>query len=228
MARKQSSTRTEMLRLRLADEIVAGQLLPGTKLDEQELADRFGVSRTPVREALRQLAAGGFVQMRPHRGVVVAALTSAQLAEMFDVLAPLEALAARLSAERMTAAERRQLEALHQSSAPAMQRSDADAYEELNVAFHEAIFRGSHNGFLCDTALGVRARVRPYSRGQFHLLGRLAKSFAEHGRVVEAILRGDAIAAESSMLDHVGYVSDASADLIGNRARRQADLRRVL
>ena len=106
-------TRTEMLRLQLADDIVSGLLAPGQPLDEQELARRFGVSRTPVREAIRQLAASGLVEVRPHRSALVALPSPRQLHDMFEAMAELEALCAGLSARNMTAAERRGLEELH-------------------------------------------------------------------------------------------------------------------
>lgn len=105
-------TRTEALRLQIADEIISGVLEPGTPLDEQELAARFGVSRTPVREAIRQLAASGLVSVRPHRGAVVALPTPTQLDDMFEAMGELEALCAGLAARNMTVPERRGLEAL--------------------------------------------------------------------------------------------------------------------
>src|SRR5213080_3004855 len=107
-------TRAEELRLQLADEIVRGALAPGSPLDETDIARRFSVSRTPVREALRQLAASGLVDARAHRGAVVARPSPARLTGMFEAMAELEALCAGLAAERMPAAERQALEALHE------------------------------------------------------------------------------------------------------------------
>ena len=107
-------TRAEELRLQLADEIVRGALAPGAPLDETDIARRFNVSRTPVREALRQLAASGLVEARAHRGAVVARPTLDGLNEMFEAMAELEALCAGLAAERMPAAERARLEAIHE------------------------------------------------------------------------------------------------------------------
>ncbi len=106
-------TRAEDLRRQIADDIVRGGLAPGAPLDETELAQRFKVSRTPVREALRQLAASGLVEARPHRGAVVARPSPERLGAMFEAMAELEALCAGLAAERMKPAERRRLEALH-------------------------------------------------------------------------------------------------------------------
>src|SRR5262245_47505916 len=107
-------TLAEELRLQLADEIVRGVLPPGGALDETELARRFGVSRTPVREAIRQLAASGLVEARAHRGAVVARPTEERINGMFEAMAELEALCAGLAAERMLAADRARLEAIHE------------------------------------------------------------------------------------------------------------------
>lgn len=200
-------TRTELLRRLLADEIVDGRLQPGIRLDEQELAARFGVSRTPVREVLRDLAASGLIDLRPRRGAVVAALTPERLADMFEMLRELEALAARLAAQRMSPGERRALEMLHRGARTAVGDGDGEAYERGNVAFHAAIIQGSHNAVLIEQALAFRQRLRPFSRGQFRLLGRLAESFAEHEVVLAALLRGDGEGAEAAMRLHVATVS---------------------
>lgn len=109
--------RSERIRLALADEITSGMLAPGTQLDEQQLGDRFGASRTPVREALRQLAAEGLVEMRPRRGAVVAAMTAERVFEMFELSAEIEALCVRLAAWRMTPLERSALRKIHEESA---------------------------------------------------------------------------------------------------------------
>src|SRR5260370_27426637 len=110
----QKITRAEELRLQLADEIVRGALAPGSPLDETDIARRFSVSRTPVREALRQLAASGLVDARAHRGAVVARPSIERLTGMFEAMAELEALCASLAAERMAPGERPPLEAGYQ------------------------------------------------------------------------------------------------------------------
>src|ERR1700749_1078631 len=97
-------TRAEELRLQLADEIVRGALAPGSPLDETEIARRFNVSRTPVREALRQLAASGLVDARAHRGAVVARPSLERRTGMFEAMAELEALCASLAAQRVSSA----------------------------------------------------------------------------------------------------------------------------
>src|SRR5262252_3164768 len=125
-------TLAEELRLQLADEIVRGVLPPGGSLDETELARRFGVSRTPVREAIRQLAASGLVEVRAHRGAVVARPSEERLLGMFEAMAELEALCAGLAAERMLPAERAQLEGVHEALRTLIQDGDPQRYHETN------------------------------------------------------------------------------------------------
>lgn len=201
--RPEGKTHAERLRLEIADDIACGRLAPGAALDEVTLAERFGVSRTPVREALRELTAAGLVEHRAHRGAVVATLDADRLEAMFAVMAELEALCAGWAATSMTAAERAELEAMHEAAAELVRLGDLAAYREANDRFHEFIYAASHNPFLEETVIGVRRRVLPFRRAQFHGLGRLAVSHAEHGRVVHALLRGDRDAAAREMRAHL-------------------------
>jgi len=196
-------TRAEELRLQLADEIVRGALPPGSALDESDIARRFNVSRTPVREALRLLAASGLVDARAHRGAVVAQPSIERLGGMFEAMAELEALCAGLAAERMLPAERHRLEAIHQELRVLSHAGDPERFHQLNERFHGAIYAGSQNGHIAEITLATRARVQPFRRAQFRNLGRLAKSHAEHDRVVLAILRGDRVGAANAMRAHI-------------------------
>ena len=201
-------TRAEELRLQLADEIVRGALAPGSSLDETEIARRFKVSRTPVREALRQLVASGLVDARAHRGAVVARPSIERLSGMFEAMAELEALCAGLAAERMQPAERHRLEAVHEELRVLSYAGNPDRFHEVNERFHNTIYAGSQNGYIAEMTLATRVRVQPFRRAQFRNLGRLAKSHAEHDRVVVAILRGDKVGAEAAMRAHIELVRD--------------------
>jgi len=214
---RKSATRTEELRLTLADEIVQGRLRPGTPLEEVEIAKRFGVSRTPVREAIRELAASGLVEARPHRSALVALPSLERLRGMFDVMAELEAICAGLAAVHMSSAERLGLQGLHESLADLVRRGDPQRYHEVNERFHGAIYAGSHNEYLAEITFATRARLSPFRRAQFRTLGRLALSHAEHERVVTAILRGDKAAAEGAMRGHITLVEDAYERYTGAR-----------
>jgi DNA-binding GntR family transcriptional regulator len=199
-------TRAEELRLQLADEIVRGALAPGAPLDETDIAKRFNVSRTPVREALRQLAASGLVDARAHRGAVVARPSIDRLTGMFEAMAELEAMCAGLAAERMTPADRHGLEAIHEELRVLSYTGNPDRFHEVNERFHNAIYAGSQNGYIAEITLATRVRVQPFRRAQFRNLGRLAKSHAEHDRVVVAILRGGKVGAAAAMRAHIELV----------------------
>jgi DNA-binding GntR family transcriptional regulator len=200
------TTRAEELRLQLADDIVRGLLRPGSALDETEIAQRFSVSRTPVREALRQLAASGLVETRAHHGAVVARPSLERLNGMFEAMAELEALCAGLAAERMPASERRALEAIHEELRVLSYVGNPDRFHDVNERFHNAIYAGSQNSYIAEITLATRVRVQPFRRAQFRNLGRLAKSQSEHDRVVVAIMRGDRIGAATAMRAHIELV----------------------
>ena len=206
---------------RLADEIVLGQLLPGTHLDEHAIALRCGVSRTPVREALKQLAATGLANYRPNRGSVVCSLTAGDLYLMFEAIAELESSCARYAALRMSSAERAALRACYAQGQQAAQDCNMELYDRINREFHALIFSGAHNPFLQETTGALRHRVMPFRRGQFAHGERLEASLVEHSRVVNAIVAGDADAAGREMRSHLlsaraaaGRLSSASAALL--------------
>jgi DNA-binding GntR family transcriptional regulator len=195
----------------IADRIVTGALAPGEKLDEVSLADAFAVSRTPVREALGQLGAMGLVDRRPNRGAIVTVVTQEHLASMFEAMAELEAICARLSAERMTPEERAALDREHIDSARHVRLGAEEDYEACNTEFHTRLYRGAHSPHVYELVTLTRSRLAPFRRAQFRLAGRLAKSWEEHDRIVTAVLRGDAVAAGAAARAHVAIVSIASS-----------------
>lgn len=203
---ERKQTATDRIRISLADAIVRGEIGPGVPLDEATLADRFEVSRTPVREAIRQLEAIGFAEARPHRGAVVPHFTPEKLNEIFAVMAEMEAFCARLAAINGTPTERDALVLAHEACHAAAQLGDIPQYYETNLRFHDAVYAMSHNGFLAEVTLGVRNRVAPFRKAQFYSLGRLRESVTEHEVVVKAITAGDADAAEAAMRDHLKIV----------------------
>jgi len=211
-------TAADRLAQALADAVMAGEFAPGARLDEQWLAQRFAVSRTPVREALRQLAASGLIEMRPRRGAIVAEVTPAQLEELFVAMGELEATCARLAALSMTTLERRRLDALHGRMAELAAGPDAMAFADANDTLHGMIYTGAHNEVIEEMTVGLRRRLAPFRRAQFRLEGRPPRSHAEHGVVVTAIVRGDAAAAHAAMLSHVTLVENSYEELIAARA----------
>ena len=210
-------TRADYARQHLAYEIVTGKLKPGARLDECDIAGHLGLSRTPVREALRQLAAIGLAELHPHRGVFVARPDPAHIAQGFEFMADLESLCARYAATRMTAAERRRLEEHHLFAGEFVRCGDRERYAIHNTEFHQLIRRFSHNRSLEEAAQTIRRRLAPYRGSQFAALDRLALSFAEHECVVNAVIRGEATAAAMAMHAHIAIVSVASAEYAAGR-----------
>jgi len=206
-------TQSERIREELADEIARGRLGPGAALDEVTLAERFGVSRTPIREAIRQLEAFGFADARPRRGAVVATITDQRLDEMFLVMAEMEGLCSRIAAMAMTPEDHMALLEIHEGSRQAAEADDVELYYDYNTKFHAAIYTGTHNSFLEELTLHVRRRVAPYRRAQFRVRGRLDLSYQEHDAVVQAILRGDGEGAQRAMNAHLKIVRGAVNDL---------------
>jgi DNA-binding GntR family transcriptional regulator len=206
-----SGTTVDQMVRAIGDRIVTGVLRPGEKLDEAALAARFEVSRTPVREALGHLSAMGLVERRPNRGAIVAVVTQDYLSSMFESMAELEAICARLSAERMTSAERRALEIEHEGSARLVSLGAEEDYEYFNTEFHTRLYRGAHSMHIYELTTMTRSRLAPFRRAQFRLAGRLAKSWREHDAIVTAIMRGDSAAAGTAAKVHVSIVSEASA-----------------
>ncbi|MFL5280818.1 MAG: GntR family transcriptional regulator [Rhodopila sp.] len=204
-----SQTRAERLAGQLSNAILTGEFGPGARLDEQQLAGRFGVSRTPVREALRQLATSGLIDLRPRRGAVVASVTPEQLQTMFAAMAEMEAACARLAAMHMTRVERQDLRQMQDSMAELVKNGDPDAYADANTGFHRAVYTGTHNEVIFDFTSKLRSRLDPFRRAQFRIADRLPRSWEEHEAVVTAILAGDPTEAHAAMLRHVVRVENA-------------------
>lgn len=201
----------------LMGRILTREIQPGTILSEQAIAEAYQVSRTPVREALQRLQAAGLAERGPRRAFMVRRLDLGEINELFETMGELEAVCAELSARRMTAVERRELEAIVAEGAACAASGDAKSYVAVNVRFHAALFAGAHNGSLREVVQAVRVRTAPYREVQFHHTERLVSSQEEHERILAAILAGDAGAARECMRAHVA----STAVNVGQMLRRQ-------
>ncbi|MCL4711102.1 MAG: GntR family transcriptional regulator [Pseudorhodoplanes sp.] len=204
------------LKDQIENEIVTGRLHPGERLDEVTLAERFGVSRTPVREALHALAASGLLEVRPHRGAIVAEVSPERLVEMFQVMAELEAMCGRLAARRMTPADLETLRDSHAACALGAEAGDADRYYYDNERFHFSIYEASHNSFLIEQAKALHRRLQPYRRLQLRVRNRLATSYQEHDAILAALVDGDSARAATLLRDHVAVQGERFADLVAS------------
>jgi DNA-binding GntR family transcriptional regulator len=207
-------TRADALRRALEAAILGGLLAPGTRLDESELAERHKVSRTPVREALRHLASSGLVDMRSRQGAVVTVLTVPRMIEMFQVMAELEGLCARLAARRITRKQAMGLEQIQRRLIAAGKRKSIEAFYEVNREFHEAVYDAAQNVFLAEQTRSLRNRVAPYRRHVTYLPGRVAATVSEHAAVLHAVINGEDETAHRAMRDHVNLLGDDLRDFI--------------
>ncbi len=198
-----NASQAERLTAIIEEEILSLKLKPGDKLDETRLAQRYGTSRTPVREALRQLSANGLIELRPHRGAVVARLGIRELIDLLEVMAELEGACGRLAAKACLKSD---VEAI--GSALALCRNnalanDVQSYKVSNEAFHEAIYRASGNSCLIGLTLGTRKRVATYRRVQIEHGKKLEASIEEHERIARAIAQGLAEDADRLLQVHI-------------------------
>ena len=202
--------------------IVRGELAPGERLSEAALADAFGLSRTPIREAIKQLQVEGLVRVVPRVGTFVSTPSRREIVELFQVKEALEGLGVRLMAMRGRSPEVDRLERNVRESEAVVQANDLDRYAELVEEFHNLIITGADNGKLLAHYQTLMNQLA-YGRLVFTSLGRPGrpqKSVAEHREVLEAILTKDAEGAEIAMREHVRHseralaagLADAGAD----------------
>lgn len=184
--------------------IMSGRFLPGQRLSEAELAAEFGVSRTPVREALRELVSAGLLEYERHKGIRVKRYTLSEIKHIYEVWSELEAIAARLSASRRDEASLREIEEVLRKQERLVVHDEISwRYIELNDKFHLIIARSTGNPFLLKMLSSMRELMRLYRLGSPGCLGRLKDSFEEHTRIFEAIRNRDPEGAYASAFTHV-------------------------
>ncbi|MGE4369486.1 MAG: GntR family transcriptional regulator [Burkholderiaceae bacterium] len=194
---------SERIRQTIEDDIRSGSLLPGDVIDENEIARRFKVSRTPVREALLQLEAQNILISQPRRGMVVAKMDVRQLLAIWELLCELEGVCARLACERMTQEEVDQLAKVHADAYAIVEKEDLDGWRPANHAFHDVLYQGSRNPYLRQEILRLRARTGAYIRHAFSALGRVHSSYAQHGEILQAIQLRDPKLTHEKMMKHI-------------------------
>ncbi len=207
----------------LEQRIVEGELGNGKRLDETELSSFYGVSRTPVREALQRLAESGLAEHLPRRGTFVRSPSLSQLVEMFEVMAELECMAIRLAARRATADDIDALEKDNETCRAAVAADDTKKYYEVNARLHGRIYQMSGNSFLASEARRLHDRLRPFRRLQLRVRGRMEESMAEHDIILAALRDGDADRAMETMKKHITIVGVRFNDLVSSFNRIMGD-----
>lgn len=194
--------------------ILTGDLPPGTIVSEMGLARRLGVSRTPVREAIRQLSESGLITLRPRQRPIVALPSLPDALDQFEALAMLEADCCELAARRATETAIEEIRALHDAGRRNMEDGDLAAYFETNEAFHKAISEASRNAYLAERAVQMRMRLRSLRAPQSPETDRMRQSYIEHSRIMDALDAGDPNAARQRMLEHVAIVGERATEFI--------------
>ncbi len=206
----------ETLREALENDIAMGRFRPGERLDEVSLANRFAVSRTPIREALIELSATGLVEIRPRRGAYVVEIGVAGLIEMFEVMAELEGMCGRLAARRLTEEDETGLVEAHEACMKAAASKDPDDYYRANQRFHDAIYAACHNRFLAEQSRALHDRLKAYRRLQLRVRNRVQTSLAEHQAIVDAIRSGDSETAETLLRSHILIQGERFNDFVAS------------
>lgn len=199
---------------RLTEDIVSGALPPGQKLEELVLAERFEVSRTPIREALRELHARGLIELTPRKGGIVRSIGLPDLADMLEAMVELEALCCRISAQRMGAVQKKQLQLVHEQSQDCVARDDQSGYLVLNRQFHQLLAEGTQNRNLMAMLDGLRERLSPFRAAQTRVERRLTTADEEHRQILSAILASQPEQAYEAMRQHTARLSTNVLELL--------------
>lgn len=195
--------RADIIAEQLEERIFVGDFSDGDRLDEVRLAEQFGVSRTPLREALQRLARSGLVELIPRRGAFVRQPGPVELLEMFEVMAEVEAVCGRLAAKRISDRALADLHDANNKCQAAVHALDPNTYYAENERFHKIIYRESGNSFLATETGNLHRRLQPYRRQQLRLRGRMAQSLSEHKAILEALEQGNSEAAADALRGHV-------------------------
>ena len=195
-------------------DILNGRLRAGQRLEELVLSRKYSVSRTPIREALRQLASVKLVEIQPRLGAFVARPTAGEVMDLFEVVAELEGTAAALVAERMTDADGLAISNAHKACRQSALGDDARTYYLINKDFHRAIHAATQNRVLADEIEGLDKRLAPYRRFITFRPGRTQEALMEHDAILAALKARDSARARAAMVAHVRVLGEDAMHLV--------------
>lgn len=204
----------EQVAQRLRQMLVEGEIAPGAKLNERELAERLNVSRTPLREAIKRLAAEGLVELLPNRGAVAVSLTEADVQNTFEVMAGLEAQSGELAAQRITPQELDEIRAMHFEMMAAYTRRDLSAYYALNARIHNAINAAAKNPVLASVYEQVNARLQALRFRSNQDGEKWKRAMKEHETMIDALAAHDSAAMREVLLSHLRNKRDVVLELL--------------
>ena len=207
---------------RLRQLIVEGAIAPGAKLNERALAEQLHVSRTPLREAIRMLAAEGLVDLLPNRGAVAAQLSTQDIVDTFELVAGLEGQSGELAAERISERELNEIRALHFEMLAAHTRRDLPTYYRLNATIHNQINAAARNPVLTATYRTVNARLQALRFRSNLDEGKWARAVQEHERMIELLGARDGARLRKLLVTHLEHKRDAVLSLMDSAATAPA------
>lgn len=193
----------EQVAQRLRQMLLEGRIAPGAKLNERELSELLRVSRTPLREAIKMLAAEGLVELLPNRGAIAVSLTEEDVLHTFEVMAGLEGLAGELAAQRVTDAELSELQAMQFEMMAAYTRRDLSTYYAINARIHSAIATAARNPVLAQVYQQVNARLQALRFRSNQDGEKWKRAVKEHERMIEALAARDAAAMREVLQLHL-------------------------
>ncbi len=208
----------EQVTLRLRQMLVEGRIEPGAKLNERELTEMLRVSRTPLREAIKMLAAEGLVELLPNRGAIAVSLTEADVRHTFEVMAGLEALSGELAAQRITADELAEIRAMQFEMMAAYTRRDMSNYYRLNAQIHSAINAAAKNPVLAATYNQVNARLQALRFRSNQDEEKWSRAAKDHEKMIEALAQHDSAAMRELLVSHLYK----KRDVVLEQFRREA------
>ncbi len=214
----------DSVRERIEQMIVTGEFADGERLDEVKLAEQFGVSRTPLREAFQSLAASGLVTLEARRGAFIRHPDFVELVEMFEVMAEIEAMCGFRAARHVTESQMVAIGVTIDACEAAIAQGDFDEYYRENETFHHLLYEASGNRFLAREAARLHKRLKPYRRLQLRANGRMPQSMREHRAVFAALERNDSKATAAALRQHVAIQGERFNDLMASY-RQMASLR---
>ena len=210
------NTRTQILLSEIEKLIVNGSMVPGQRLDEMVLAKKYGVSRTPVREAIRALIAIGLVQNTGKQGSQVAKLSISMLIEMFELMAVLEGMCAQLAARRATKNELLEMKKTHQLLEKTFEKGNHKEFYNVNLQFHDQLYNASHTQYLAEETLRLRRRLSPYRMRVTFQPGRMNSTLEEHNKILIAIKKGESELAKNEAISHLRLIGNDLEDFIAS------------
>ncbi|KKM09313.1 GntR family transcriptional regulator [Clostridiales bacterium PH28_bin88] len=200
----------------LREAIISGRLRPGERMMEVQLAEEMGVSRTPVREAIRKLELEGFVVMIPRKGAYVADISTKDIADVFEIRGALESLAAGLAADRIADSELEELERLLVQVSECAEVQDLERLVEVDTQFHDVLYKASRNERLAQIISTLREQIQRFRKTSMGSPGRMRETLEEHRKIVDAISDRNVALAQSLALEHIENAENRILEFIRN------------